>query len=72
MYGLGGLDTSDTSVEEGAAVRVGAPDFTVPMHVLACTVASHGESPGRRHLAMPGKQLRRENTSVNQRMCSTL
>ena len=40
MYGLGGADTSDTSVEEGAVVRAGAPDLTVPMPVLVCTVAS--------------------------------
>ena len=40
VYGLGGSDTSDTSVEEGAAVRAGAPDLTIPMAVLACTVAS--------------------------------
>ena len=36
VYCLGGSDTSDTQVEEGAAVRAGAPDLTVPMPVLAC------------------------------------
>ena len=30
------------------------------------------QSPGRRYLAMPGKQQRRETTSVNERICSTL
>ena len=31
MYGLESSDTSDTPVEEGAAVRAGAPDFTILM-----------------------------------------
>ena len=30
------------------------------------------QSTGRRYLAMKGKQLRRETTIVNERMCSTL
>ena len=30
------------------------------------------QSPGRRYLAMPGKQLRRETTSVNETISSTL
>ena len=37
VHCLGGSDTSDTPVEEGAAdssERAGAPDLTVPMPVL--------------------------------------
>ena len=30
------------------------------------------QSPGRRYLAMQGKQLRRETTSVNETISSTL
>ena len=33
-------DTSRTQVEEGSAVRAGAPDLTVPMPVLAYKKAS--------------------------------
>ena len=40
MYGLESSDTSHTPVEEGAAVRAGAPDLTVPMPVLAYKKAS--------------------------------
>ena len=41
VYGLESSDTSDTPVEEGAAVRVGAPDLTVqPIPVLAYKKAS--------------------------------
>ena len=36
VYGLESSDTSDTPVEEGAAVWAGAPDLIVPMPVLAC------------------------------------
>ena len=37
---LGSSDSSHTPVEEGAAVRAGAPDLTVPMPVLAYKNAS--------------------------------
>ena len=34
-YGLESSDSSDTPVKNGAAVRAGEPDLTVPMPVLA-------------------------------------
>ena len=40
VYGLGGSDTSDTPVKQGAAVLEGAPDLKVPMPVLAYKQAS--------------------------------
>ena len=40
VFGLGGSDTSDTPVEQCAAVRAGAPDLKVPMPVLADKNAS--------------------------------
>ena len=40
VYCLESSDTSDSPVKEGAAVRAGALDFTVPMPVCAYKKAS--------------------------------